>query len=315
MGLITNTVGSYPTHSIGEALKAKMSLRELMAGKDPFVSSIEAAVNDQIRAGIELISDGQVRADMVSIFAAGIPGMKTDRGRSYITGRIRRPIKSITAGDFKLTKQLAGRTKVKGVITGPATLAASSSLNAGVPYRSSLDPRLLDDLANALRFEAEQLARAGADALQIDEPVLYNIDIGKVLPFIDAVAESVRIPVKLHPHVASYTDLEQLLALENIEFIGLEASKYPVLVEKLTKEEFEDHEKKVALGVIDTDRQDVESLETVKQRIRRGIQVFGDDMWINPDCGLRLQTREIAFQKLKVMVDAVRSVENELNLF
>jgi len=66
--------------------------------------------------------------------------------------------------------------------------------------------------------------------------------------------------------------------------------------------------------VVDTDRQEVESVETVKKRIERGIDVFGDDMWINPDCGLRLQKREVAFQKLKMMVDAATSVKRELNL-
>jgi methionine synthase II (cobalamin-independent) len=55
MGILTNTVGSYPTHTIGEDVKAKMSVQDLMAGKDPFIASIEAAVVDQVRAGIELI--------------------------------------------------------------------------------------------------------------------------------------------------------------------------------------------------------------------------------------------------------------------
>ncbi|MGZ4862167.1 MAG: methionine synthase [Halobacteriota archaeon] len=315
MGILTNTVGSYPTHDIGEVLKAKMSLKDLMAGKDPFVTSIEAAVADQLRAGIDLVSDGQVRADMVSLFAAGIPGMKSDRGRSYITGKINRPLKAITVKDFMLARQCAGTdAKTKGILTGPATLAASSSLSAGTPYKSSLDPRLLDDLAKALRFEAEQLVRAGADALQIDEPVLYNIDVEKVLRFVDAAVDGIDIPVKLHPHVASFKDYEQLLKLENVQFIGVEAAKFPVLLDKLTGAAFKDHGKKAALGVVDTDRQEVESVETVKQRIERGIDVFGDDMWINPDCGLRLQKREVAFQKLKVMVDAATSVKRELNL-
>jgi 5-methyltetrahydropteroyltriglutamate--homocysteine methyltransferase len=66
--------------------------------------------------------------------------------------------------------------------------------------------------------------------------------------------------------------------------------------------------------VIDTDSPEVESVETVKKRIERGIEVFGDDMWINPDCGLRLQTREVAFQKLKVLVDAATHVKLEFNL-
>jgi 5-methyltetrahydropteroyltriglutamate--homocysteine methyltransferase len=315
MGILTNTVGSYPTHTIGEDVKAKMSVQDLMAGKDPFSASIEAAVVDQVRAGIDLISDGQVRADMVSAFAAGIPGMKSEKGRSYITGKITRPLRSITAKDLTLARQYAGEgARIKGIITGPVTIAASSSISRGAQYRSSLDPRLLSDLAKALRFEADQLCRAGADALQIDEPVLYNVGVENVLGYIDAAVEDVEIPVKLHPHVASFKEFEQLLKLKNIEYIGVEAAKYPVLLDKLTGAAFEGHGKKVALGVIDTDSPEVESVETVKKRIERGIEVFGDDMWINPDCGLRLQTREVAFQKLKVLVDAVTRVKLEFNL-
>ncbi len=313
MELLTNTVGSYPTHSIGETAKAQMGIHDLMSGKDPFVASIEAAVEDQINAGIELISDGQVRADMVSLFAASIPGMKSVKGRSYIVGRISRPLKSVVAGDLALAEEFAAdRAKLKGILTGPATLSLSSSLSTGTPYNSRLDPHLLGDLATVLNSEAERLVRAGADAIQIDEPVLYNISVEKTLPFIDAVAENLAVPVKLHPHVASYKDYRRLFTLENVQFIGVEAAKYPVFLEKLTKEEFEEHGKRVALGVIDTDSQEVETLDTVKRRIKRGIEVFGDRMWINPDCGLRLQTRQTAFAKLKTMVDAVTSVRGEL---
>lgn len=252
---------------------------------------------------------------MVSLFAAGIPGMKNDRGRSYVTGKINRPARGVTVRDLALARQCAGPdAKIKGIITGPATLAVSSSLRAGAPYRSSLDPRLLGDLAKALRFEAEQLVRAGAYALQIDEPVLYSVAVEKVLRFVDAAVEGIKIPVKLHPHVSSFKDYEQLMKLKNVQFIGVEAAKFPVLLDRLTRGAFESHGKKAALGVVDTDRQEVESPETIKKRIERGIDVFGADVWINPDCGLRLQRREVAFRKLQVMVDAAISVKRELNL-
>jgi 5-methyltetrahydropteroyltriglutamate--homocysteine methyltransferase len=250
------------------------------------------------------------------MFAAGIPGMKTEKGRSYITGKITRPLRSITAKDLTLARHYAGAgAKIKGIITGPVTIAASSSISRGAPYRSSLDPRLLNDLAKALRFEADQLCRAGAYALQIDEPVLYNVGVENVLGYIDAAVDDIGVPVKLHPHVESHKEFEKLLKLKNVEYIGVEAAKYPVLLDKLTGAAFEGHEKSVALGVIDTDSPKVESIETVEKRIKRGIEVFGDDMWINPDCGLRLQTREVAFQKLKVMVDAAARVRLEFNLF
>jgi hypothetical protein len=64
----TNTVGSYAT--------PKMNVQDLMAGKDPFVTSIEAAVADQLRAGIDLISDSQVRADKSAYLQRGFLALK-----------------------------------------------------------------------------------------------------------------------------------------------------------------------------------------------------------------------------------------------
>lgn len=134
MNLLTNTVGSYPTQSIGERLKATMSLHDQIYGKDPFLTSIEEAVKDQFAAGIDMVSDGQVRADMITMFANAIGGMRSDRGRSVIVGKVTKPLKSITAHDLIFTKDLVGtKAEVKGIITGPATMAAMSSLNKGVP--------------------------------------------------------------------------------------------------------------------------------------------------------------------------------------
>jgi 5-methyltetrahydropteroyltriglutamate--homocysteine methyltransferase len=314
LNLFTNTVGSYPTHNIGETKKAAMSLHDLMSGEDPFVTSIEEAVKDQLAAGIDMVSDGQVRADMITLFANNIGGMRSDRGRSFIVGKVTKPLKSIAAKDITLTKAIVGtKAKVKGIITGPATMAAMSSLGKGVPYRSKLDPRLLEDMAAALRFEAQQLVRAGADAIQVDEPAFYNINVNKVAKFIDVAVEGIGVPVKIHPHVASYKDYDTIVKLEEVEVIGIEAAKFPNLLNEINPKEFLDRDKKVALGVINTDKREIETIDEVISRIKRGIETCGDDVWINPDCGLRLQTREVAFKKLVVMVKAVTAIRENSN--
>ena len=314
MDLLTNTIGSYPTHSIGEKLKATMSLHDQMSGKDPFLTSIEEAVKDQLAAGIDMVSDGQVRADMITMFAHNLGGMRSDRGRSVIVGKVTKPLKSITAGDLIFTKALVGtNAKVKGIITGPATMAAMSSLNKGVPYRSNLDPRLLEDMAIALQFEAQQLVKAGADAIQVDEPAFYNIEINKVVEFVDSIVKGISVPVTIHPHVASSQDYGLIVKLDEVDVIGIEAAKFPNLLDEINPKDFLDRGKKVALGVINTDVKEVETTDEVIQRIKKGIEIFGDDMWINPDCGLRLQTREVAFQKLSVMTKAVTAIKEEFN--
>jgi 5-methyltetrahydropteroyltriglutamate--homocysteine methyltransferase len=314
LSLLTNTVGSYPTHNIGETKKAAMSLRDLMSGEDPFLTSIEEAVKDQLAAGIDMVSDGQVRADMITLFANNIGGMRSDRGRSLIVGKVTKPLKSISARDLTLTKAIVGtKAKVKGIITGPATMAAMSSLGKGVGYRSKLDPRLLEDMAAALRFEAQQLVRAGADAIQVDEPAFYNIDVSKVAKFVDVAVEGIDVPVKIHPHVASYKDYDTIVKLDEVEVIGIEAAKFPNLLNEINPKEFLDRDKKVALGVINTDKREIETIDEVIGRIKKGIEIFGDDMWINPDCGLRLQTRKVAFEKLVVMTTAVTAIKHGSN--
>jgi 5-methyltetrahydropteroyltriglutamate--homocysteine methyltransferase len=119
--------------------------------------------------------------------------------------------------------------------------------------------------------------------------------------------------VTIHPHVASYKDYGLIVNLDEVDVIGIEAAKFPNLLDEINPKDFLDSGKKVALGVINTDVKEIETIDEVTRRIKKGIEIFGDDMWINPDCGLRLQTREIAFQKLLVMTEAVTAIKQEFN--
>jgi 5-methyltetrahydropteroyltriglutamate--homocysteine methyltransferase len=76
--MITTVVGSYPT---GIAIQSEEDVKR----------AIEIAVKDQERAGVAIVSDGQVRADMVGIFALNMPGYRKDKGRYHVTGRIEVP--------------------------------------------------------------------------------------------------------------------------------------------------------------------------------------------------------------------------------
>jgi len=85
-----------------------------MSGKDPFLMSIEEAIKDQLAAGIDIVSDGQVRADIITLFSNAIGGMRSDRCRSVVMGKVTKPLKSITAHDLIFKKDLVGtKAKVK----------------------------------------------------------------------------------------------------------------------------------------------------------------------------------------------------------
>ena len=151
--LPTTVVGSYPPVE-GRGLRSLL---------DRHRTALETAVADQLRAGVEIISDGQVRADMVSAFAAQLPGVREGR----VIGRIGPPAHAITVEDVRYARSKA--PYVKGILTGPTTLAHALHLDTHV-YRDKEELAL--DLAAVLAAEARALAGAGVCMLQIDEPIL-----------------------------------------------------------------------------------------------------------------------------------------------
>ena len=107
-GMFTTVLGSYP-----------LSYNEL--GKDAIIRS----VSDQIDAGIQLVSDGQTRYDMVEYFARAIEGY-CYAAKSFINGKIGRGSPEIFLEDLEIAKGMAPH--VKGIITGPVTLVFSSEI-------------------------------------------------------------------------------------------------------------------------------------------------------------------------------------------
>src|SRR5215468_8135663 len=100
--LLTTVVGSYPTGGL------------------PPRRAIQRAVTDQLAAGIDLISDGQPRGDMLSIFAEQIPGLRrASDGAWEVIAALDAPATPITVPDFVFACELAGdRAEVKGIVTG-----------------------------------------------------------------------------------------------------------------------------------------------------------------------------------------------------
>ncbi|MBP7034923.1 MAG: methionine synthase, partial [Methanospirillum sp.] len=162
--LPTTVVGSYPG-------QPKRTLKNLF---DPLHGAVEEAVSLQKKAGITIISDGQVRGDMIGAFASKLPGI---RG-SDVIGRVMPPGQAITIKDTAYA--VRQHPYVKAIITGPSTLAYG--LHLGTPlYRNRNE--LIPDIASSLVVEAQGLAKTGAVMLHIDEPILStgaaDLDVAK----------------------------------------------------------------------------------------------------------------------------------------
>ncbi|MBO6275390.1 MAG: methionine synthase, partial [Methanobrevibacter sp.] len=126
----STVVGSYPVE-LKEASGFKDKLLKSVGAYDPFKDSIKQAVFSQLDAGVDIISDGQVRGDMVSSFSKFIPGFKIEDGNTFIVPKIRNPTGEISVKDLLYAKSLIKQyykgsipegKGIKGIVTGPSTI-------------------------------------------------------------------------------------------------------------------------------------------------------------------------------------------------
>jgi 5-methyltetrahydropteroyltriglutamate--homocysteine methyltransferase len=291
--LPTTVVGSYP-------VVKGMGLSGLF---DPYRHAVKIAVADQLAAGIDIISDGQVRGDMVNMFTGLIPGIRGDE----VIGPVSPASGPITVNDTRYA--LSEASRVKGIITGPTTL--SFALHIITPtYRNRGELAL--DLSRVLAREAELLEAAGVTIIQIDEPILSTgiADIRNAADAIRYTTRGLSIPVCLHVCGDISSILDELLSFP-VSILDFEFARSPANLSLCR--EFDFGKKMVGFGCVDSANPYVEPVSLIRERIGSALTVFSpEQLLIDPDCGLRMLTREAAAHKLGHMVEAVQSVRKDL---
>jgi 5-methyltetrahydropteroyltriglutamate--homocysteine methyltransferase len=318
--MLTTVVGSYPALP-EEPSSISQKLSSFFGAYDRYKPAIERAVQDQIGAGIDIISDGQVRDGMVEIFAKAIPGMAVEGNTPKIVGKIKPSPVSISTGDLKYALGIAenmskeynsnhgkieeGVKGVKGIITGPSTLVFSSILEG---FYKSKDSAVID-LAHALKKEAEFLEKAGAIYIQIDEPFLSTglPDIKTAKKAVEIITKDLKVPTAMHVCGNISDVFEELLTFPvdiiDCEFAGIPGNIH--VLEEAAEKGLINH-KKIGFGCIDTKKKEVEDPKKVSELITQGLEAVGkDNIIIDPDCGMRMLPKESAFSKLKAMTEAV----------
>ncbi len=288
----TTVVGSYP-------VVKSLGIRSLF---DPLFSAVETAVNDQIQAGIDIISDGQVRGDMIETFVSRIPGIQDRK----VTGKVQPPAHPITLTD---TRYAMGRHPlVKGIVTGPSTLAHALKIATPV-YRNREE--LVLDLAQALLPEVTNLERAGVTILQIDEPIFSTgvVDLENGRRAIGLLTDGRSVHTCLHVcgELLDVIDgiLKMPVSILDFEFAASAENLSTVAGRELGK-------RMIGFGCVDTQDPGVETVATILKRIETGIDLIGKErILIDPDCGMRMLSREVAFRKLQNMVNAARKARIE----
>jgi 5-methyltetrahydropteroyltriglutamate--homocysteine methyltransferase len=329
--LPTTVVGSYSVPEWLERLKTEYYQRRISAQHMAEIHevAIKAAIKDQELAGIDIVSDGELRRDNdVDYFLARIPGVnipqraKTDYF-DYYDAEVTRPLPDgdeaslKLADDFRFTRRLTQRP-VKFSFTGPFSL--SRRIRDGA-YSEPGD--LVRALARRLNAEARELAAAGADLLQIDEPFLagYPEQVELAVEAVNMVVQDVPVTWALHVCYGNRYARPSWEGHYDFLFPAVKAARVDQVVLEFARKGLDDlrlikqhgWDKWLGFGVIDVKSAEVEPVDLVAARIRRALEyVPADRLMINPDCGLRHLAPDVARQKLGAMVAGVALVRAEL---
>jgi 5-methyltetrahydropteroyltriglutamate--homocysteine methyltransferase len=287
------------------------------------------AIRDMERAGIDIITDGEMRRESYSNrFATALDGIDTARpgqvkARSghqtpvpRIVGKIRRK-GPVEVRDMEFLRANTERV-AKITLPGPFTMSQQA---VNEFYRD--EEEMVMDYAVAVNAEARDLERAGADIIQLDEPWLRNDpEAAKrvAVKAINRALEGLKVPTIVHlcfgyaalvpgeSKPVGYSFLPQL-ADSVAQQISIEAAQPRLdlgVLQDLAP-------KKVLLGVIDLNDQKAETPRVVAERIRAGLKFVGPDKLIPaPDCGMKYLPRAVAFAKLSALCQGAAVVRAEL---
>ncbi len=297
-----------------------MRIKTTVIGSHPIVGdgegAIKAAVLDQIEGGIEIVSDGQTRKDMIAYFADHIPGFKVEDGKSTIVGKIRPPEETPIVKDLLYAKKVAGnRADVKAIITGPVTMVFFAELGSAAPYKGFRDEALYRDISEALAVEAELVQKGGFQNIQIDEPS-YSIgapmNMAKVA--LEKVVSGVRGTRALHVCGNLKRSFADIVKIDGIDVLSFAFKDSLSNFDTVERRMLEDYGKKLGVGCVSSTESAVEGEDEIRGTLRKAVDAFGLDniAWIHPDCGLRSLERDSAKGKLKAMVSALRGMQREL---
>jgi 5-methyltetrahydropteroyltriglutamate--homocysteine methyltransferase len=338
--LPTTLVGSYPQpewlidrQRLSALAPPRVRFRDLWRVAPEFLEQAQddatiLAIRDQERAGIDIVTDGEMRRESYSNrFATALDGVDIDNpgqaptrtpGRTQPVPRVVGPIRRKHAVEARDVRFLRANTErsIKITVPGPFTMAMQTQDDY---YKDEMALAL--DYAAAVNDEIKDLFAAGADIVQIDEPYMQArpdkaAEIGiralnRALAGVDGTTAvhlcfGYAAFVKQRPSGYSFLpELEQSAARQ----ISIETAQSQLdcaVLEKLSS-------KQIMLGVIDLADMSVETAETVAARIRRALpHVAPERLVIAPDCGMKYLPRDIAFAKLEAMVAGTKIVRQEL---
>jgi 5-methyltetrahydropteroyltriglutamate--homocysteine methyltransferase len=336
--LLTTVVGSYPQpewlidrERLSERPPPRALARELWRVEAALLEQAQddatlLAIRDMERAGIDVVTDGEIRRESYSNrFANALAGIDLDNpgtalGRSGLMNEVPRivgPIRRAAPVEVRDVEFLRASTdrRIKMTIPGPFTMSCQAQDEHYGDRRA-----MALDFAAAVNDEVKALFEAGADVVQLDEPYLqvaqddarrFGVEV------VERALDGVRGTTALHmcfgygvfvkDKPAGYSFLDELNDT-SVDQLSIEAAQPGVDPSVLRRI----HSKAVVLGVVSSDDPLVEDVALVAERIRAALRHIEPDRLIPaPDCGMKYLPRASAFAKLQALAEGAAIVRAE----
>ena len=324
--LPTTTIGSFPQTDDVRRMRAQYKKEEIT--QDEYEAFIEEQIAETIAAqeeiGLDVLVHGEPeRGDMVEHFGRQLDGfLFTENGwvQSYGTRCVRPPI---IAGDVSRPEPMTTRwlayandqtdQPVKGMLTGPVTMLQWSFVRDDQPRAETCR-----QIALAIRDEVVDLEDVGVQAIQIDEPAFREglpLRESQWDDYLDWAVECFRLAscgvddeTQIHTHMcySEFNDIIEAIADMDADVISVEASRSKM--ELLDSFDEFDYPNEIGPGVYDIHSPRVPTVEEMESLIRKALDVLDpEQMWVNPDCGLKTRRWVEVRPALENMVQAAEN--------
>src|ERR1043166_7875735 len=300
--------------------------------REAFDSAVSSAIHDQELAGIDYISDGELRREtMVYFYSRNIHGFEFDgklRAIGNLDSHLKMPDPVVVskvgrkkipmAEHFAFLQDHCIRSTPKVCCTGPHMIAKRAENRA---YKT--DRELVMDLADIINHELRRVEAQGCRCIQIDEPVWigYPDEMEWCVEAFNRTVRGLKSFIAVHVCFGNYLG-KQLFEgkLESLfpTILGVKANclsfEYARLgfwqLDVFKKHRWRGH---LCAGVVDVKNNRIETPNQVADRIRKGLEYFpAEKVWLAPDCGLKFRPRSLAFGKLKALAQGAALVRQAL---
>jgi 5-methyltetrahydropteroyltriglutamate--homocysteine methyltransferase len=331
--LPTTTIGSFPQTKEVRQTRADYRAGKINAGQydEAMKAEIKRTIAIQEEIDLDVLVHGEPeRNDMVEYFAENLGGyLVTEHGwvQSYGSRYVKPPIiygdivrpQPITVQWSEYAQSLTKRP-VKGMLTGPVTMLQWSFVRDDQPLSSTCL-----QLAMVIRDEVSDLEKAGISVIQIDEPAIreglplhkedWQTYLNWAVRCFRLASSSVQDRTQIHTHMcySEFNDIIESIAALDADVVSIETARSRLeLLDAFVKFKYPNE---IGPGVYDIHSPRVPPESEMTDLIKKALSIFSaNQLWINPDCGLKTRGWEETTAALRTMVSAAKEARAGLEL-